>query len=189
MNKQEEIRKELWRIKDVLACSGMAWEGIYSLAEKSGLWYFRGGKAGSGNYGFVNLLTKTQTTIFHRNRDDMYVLAKSWVALMPEMGDDGKFKAAEKIPLPDVIEYMEKLWVNGKLSLDLYMKNDAQAREIMKMVVPDYDPDEFKTYHMRKIWKWFLIIHQYVEEIRRKIEREMDKESKKGEDVPQPSDV
>lgn len=36
-----------------------------------------------------------------------------------------------------------------------------QLIEVMKLVFPDYDDDQFKVHHMQRVWKWYLMIQKW----------------------------
>lgn len=60
----------------------------------------------------------------------------------------------------EVSKYVDPEAIAGKEKI-----NPVQLETLMKVAFKDYDAEVFKSYHMEKVWKWFLIIKKYYENL------------------------
>lgn len=49
----------------------------------------------------------------------------------------------------------------GIIEFQAVQKSDIELKHLMTLLFPDYDEEKFMLRHMKKIWKWYLIIKKY----------------------------
>jgi len=84
---------------------------------------------------------------------------------------DGKKKDLEyeqKLSVEDVLsqiyEVNEDLEDGSKICYDNWKDWDESTQmKVMQEVVPDYDPDQFKSHHMRELIKWYDVLLVRIE--------------------------
>lgn len=72
------------------------------------------------------------------------------------------------LTITDVFNNLYEVFEDSTLEPAFTYKNlEAQGKveEVMQAAVPNYDPEEFKKYHLRDCIKWFNLTRRYLEEL------------------------
>ncbi len=107
------------------------------------------------NLGRLQFFTTEDTTIqvpdFEKDENGKYII--------PESIEDIKFKDKE-VPLilniKDVMNNIAKLDELLENDVGEIVKDKANESDLMKAIVPNYDPTRFKASHMKKTIKWYI---------------------------------
>lgn len=124
---------------------------IYTIDGKPGLWYCKGFNKNSNMGGFSQWLVEGHNPSVTAHSKNVKRLSN--FVFITDKDEEVKFEK--------VVENLMEAYPDG-ISDDEFKMRPAHA---MAVAVPNYNPDDFKEYHMKKVIKWFNIIAERLNKV------------------------